>query len=88
VLNGIQTQSAAQQCLIAEREALQAAGVTRLRLSPASQGFADALEAFDAVMNRGADAGEALRTLQAMSPAGGLADGFAHARAGLEWSHS
>ena len=88
VLNGIQTQSAAQQCLIGEGAALRAAGVSRLRLSPSSNGFIEAIETFDGVMNRGADAAAALATLAALSPAGGLADGYAHARAGLEWSRA
>ena len=88
VLNGIQTQSAAVQCLVAEREALLAAGVTRLRLSPSSVRFAEVLRTFDRVMNHGASADAALVTLDAMSLPGGLADGFARARAGLDWSRA
>ncbi len=88
VLNGIQTQSAAQQCLIGEREALLAAGVTRLRLSPASNAFGATIAAFDAVMNHGAGATTARRALEQSALPGGLADGYAHARAGLEWSHA
>lgn len=86
VLNGIQTQSAAQQCLIAERDALRAAGVTRLRLSPASSGFVQALDIFDRVMNLGERIDTALIALDAMSPPGGLANGYAHGRPGLDWS--
>lgn len=84
VLNGIQTQSAAQQCLIADREALRAAGVLRLRLSPTSKRFAEVLETFDQVMNQGADAGDALARLDAASLPGGLVNGFAQGRAGIE----
>lgn len=86
VLNGIQTQSAARQCLIGEREALLAAGVSRLRLSPTSTGFIEAIGWFDRVMNGGESADAALIALDAASPAGGLANGFAHARPGMEWS--
>ncbi|AKJ31066.1 U32 family peptidase [Caldimonas brevitalea] len=86
VLNGIQTQSAAQQCLLGERDALLAAGVSRLRLSPRSHGFAAVIEAFEQVMNHGANAQDALACLQASSLPGGLADGYAHGAAGLEWS--
>lgn len=86
VLNGIQTQSAAQQCLIKERAALLNAGVSRLRLSPSSQRFGAVIAAFDAVMNQGADAEAALAELKSFSLPGGLANGFAHARAGMEWS--
>jgi O2-independent ubiquinone biosynthesis protein UbiV len=88
VLNGIQTQSAAQQCLIGDGAALRAAGVTRLRLSPTAHGFARAIDAFDGVMNRGASADAGLIALDALSPPGGLANGFAHARPGLEWSEA
>lgn len=86
VLNGTQTQSAARQCLIAERQALRAAGVTRLRLSPTAQGFAQAIDAFDGVMNQGLRADAALIALDALSPPGGLVNGFAHGRPGMEWS--
>ena len=88
VLNGIQTQSAAQQCLIAEREALIGAGVERIRLSPASQRFGSVIECFEGVMNGGESVDAALSTLDSLSPPGGLADGFAHGRPGLEWSHA
>jgi len=85
VLNGIQTQSAAQHCLIAERDALVAAGITRLRLSPASKDFGNVIDAFDRVMNRGERADGALIALDALSPQGGLANGFAHGQPGLAW---
>jgi collagenase-like PrtC family protease len=85
-LNGIQTQSAAQQCLIGEREALRAAGVTRLRLSPCSRGFGEVIACFERVMNDGEDAGAALAQLQAIGLPGGLVNGFVHGRAGVEWS--
>jgi collagenase-like PrtC family protease len=86
VLNGIQTQSAALQCLVGEGGALRAAGVSRLRLSPSSVRFGEVIAAFDDVMNHGASADAALVALDAFSLPGGLANGFAHARAGLEWS--
>jgi collagenase-like PrtC family protease len=85
VLNGIQTQSAAQHCLVGDAAALRAAGVSRLRLSPQSGRFADVVASFDNVMNRGADAGEALELLGRIALPGGLANGYAHRRPGLEW---
>jgi collagenase-like PrtC family protease len=88
VLNGIQTQSAAQQCLVADRDSLVAAGVDRLRLSPGSHGFAEAITIFDDVMNHGADVDAALGRLAELSPVGGIANGFAHARAGMDWSRA
>ncbi len=84
VLNGIQTQSAAQQCLIGERAALRAAGATRLRLSPCSQRFGEVVGWFDKVMNHGESADAARIALDAMSLPGGLANGFAHGRPGLD----
>jgi collagenase-like PrtC family protease len=86
VLNGVQTQSAGTQCLIGARAALRAAGVTRLRLSPQSQRFMEVIETFDQVMNHGASADAALIALDALSPPGGLVNGFAHERAGLDWT--
>lgn len=86
VLNGTQTQSAALQCLIGEAAALRAAGVSRLRLSPCSHGFIEVLGAFDAVFNGGAAPAQAMPALRAVGLPGGLADGYAHRRPGLEWS--
>lgn len=86
VLNGIQTQSAARTCLLNHRDELLAAGVSRLRLSPSSVDFGAVIEAFDAVMNRGKDARQALAMLDAEALPGGFSDGFARGRAGLEWS--
>jgi collagenase-like PrtC family protease len=86
VLNGIQTQSAAQQCLIGDRAALLAAGVSRLRLSPCSQRFGEVVAWFERVMNEGTSPDAALVALDALSLPGGLANGFAHRHAGLDWS--
>ncbi len=85
VLNGTQTQSAASQCLISEGAALRAAGVSRLRLSPCSGDFAAVIAHFEAVLNQGACAAERLGALAAIVPPGGLVNGFAHRRPGLEW---
>ena len=86
VLNGIQTQSAAQHCLIAERDALHAAGVSQLRLSPTSRGFFEVLRHFEAVFNQGSPVPNALAALRALGLPGGLANGYARRRAGLDWS--
>jgi collagenase-like PrtC family protease len=87
-LNGIQTQSAAQQCLIGDAAAIRAAGARRIRLSPVAQRFGEVLSTFDRVLNGGADAADARASLAAMSLPGGLVDGFAHRRPGLERSWS
>jgi len=88
VLNGIQTQSAATQCLIGERDAMVAAGVSRVRLSPSSVRFNEVVALFDGVMNRGEDADTAIAALESMSLPGGLANGFAHGRPGLDWTRA
>ena len=85
VLNGTQTQSAATQCLIGEGTALRAAGVSRLRLSPCSGDFAAVVAHFDAVINHGASAADRRGALAAIAPPGGLVNGFAHHRPGMEW---
>ncbi|MDO8419766.1 MAG: U32 family peptidase [Rubrivivax sp.] len=82
VLNGVQTQSAALHCLLGDGPALAAAGVRRLRLSPCSRGFMQALACFDAVLNQGAPAREAIAQLRAAGLPGALVDGFAHHRPG------
>jgi collagenase-like PrtC family protease len=86
VINGTQTQSAATQCLIGEGAALRAAGVSRLRLSPAATGFDAVIRHFDSVINHAASAADALHAIEALVPSGGLSNGFAHRRPGLEWS--
>jgi collagenase-like PrtC family protease len=84
VLNGIQTQSAALQCLIGERAALAAAGARRLRLSPCSRGFARVLALFDAVFNRGAEVEDARAELAQLELPGALVNGFAYRRPGID----
>jgi O2-independent ubiquinone biosynthesis protein UbiV len=86
VINGTQMQSAATQCLIGEGAALRRAGVSRLRLSPGSRGFSEVIRHFDQVINHGASAADALSEIAASVPAGGLSNGFAHQRPGLEWA--
>lgn len=83
-LNGIQTQSAALHCLIAQRGAVREAGVRRLRLSPCSAHFDEVIDCFDAVYNRGRDPREGLAALRALPLPGELVDGFARRAPGLQ----
>ncbi|MDQ5926087.1 MAG: Ubiquinone biosynthesis protein UbiV [Pseudomonadota bacterium] len=88
-LNGIQTQSGTVQCLLGEREALEAAGVQRLRLSPTSNDFSEVLRQFDAVMNHGASSSEALEAIRALRLPGPLSNGYARPqRPGMIWIDS
>ncbi len=86
-LNGLQTQSARVQCLIPWRDALLAANVRRLRLSPIAQHFERVIDAFDRAFNRGADAEATLAELIELGLPGAPADGYAHRHPGFEWSH-
>jgi O2-independent ubiquinone biosynthesis protein UbiV len=88
VLNGLQTQSARVQCLLGWRSALVEAGVRRVRLSPTSQQFGRVVETFHRVLNEGADPAAGEADLIAAGLPGQLADGYAHRRAGLEWSRA
>ncbi|MBA4343742.1 MAG: U32 family peptidase [Methylibium sp.] len=83
-LNGIATQSASVQCLIAHGPDLRRAGVTRLRLSPCSQGFAEVLRQFEAVLNHGACANAALEQLHSLPLPGALVHGFAQRQPGMQ----
>ncbi|HEY1128751.1 MAG TPA: U32 family peptidase [Roseateles sp.] len=82
-LNGIQTQSAALQCLIAQGDALHQAGVGLLRLSPCGAHFMRVVDLFDAVFSRGANAQEALTAMRELPLPGRLVDGFARRQPGL-----
>jgi collagenase-like PrtC family protease len=84
-LNGTQVQSAGVQVLIGEAQALRQAGVSRLRLSPCSQGFTEVLAQFDAVYNQAAPADDALATLRAMRLPGTLVNGYVHRQPGMQF---
>lgn len=87
-LNGLQTQSARVQCLITWRDALLAANVQRLRLSPIAQHFEQVIDAFDRVFNRAADAQATLAELIELGLPGAPADGYAHRHPGFECSRA
>jgi collagenase-like PrtC family protease len=87
-LNGLQTQSAGVQCLLGWRAALVDAGIRRVRLSPVAQRFDRVIDVFDRVFNRGEDAAAGLGELAALELPGAPVDGYAHRRAGRDWSHA
>lgn len=88
VLNGTQTQSATVHNLIAEREALRAAGITRLRLSPCAQGFGRVLADFESVMNGGAARDRRDADWASLGVPGPFSNGYARRAAGMAWSES
>lgn len=83
VINGTQLQSAGVQALLGEAAALREAGVSRLRMSPTSSGFFEALRLFDAVINHGADAKAAAAELRQAMPSAVLVDGYARRQPGM-----
>lgn len=85
VLNGTQTQSAGVQSLLGEADALRAAGVSHLRLSPCAFGFEQVLKDFDAVLNAGAPAAERSAAWPGLGVPGPLVNGYAHQRPGMDW---
>ena len=87
-LNGLQTQSARVMCLLGWREAIGAAGIRRIRLSPTAQDFSAAIVAFDQVFNQAADVDTVLADLRARALPGELCDGYAHGAPGMQWSLS
>ena len=88
VLNGPQTQSAAVQNLLADGDALRAAGVASVRLSPCAQGFARVLADFDAVLNAGGAVDARAQRWAALGVPLPFSDGYAHRQPGMTWSHS
>jgi collagenase-like PrtC family protease len=86
VLNGTQTQSASVHNLLGEGQALRAAGVSRLRLSPCSKGFLQVLDDFEAVMNAGAAAAGRSPAWAALGVPGPFSNGYAHRQPGMHWS--
>jgi collagenase-like PrtC family protease len=84
VLNGIQTQSAALHCVLGHADALRAAGVHSVRLSPTGGDFARVIALFDAALNGRAAQADAWSELAALDLPGALVDGFARRRPGLE----
>lgn len=88
VLNGTQTQSATVGNLLGDGDALRAAGVSRLRLSPCAQGFRQVIDDFDAVMNAGeAPLGRAAAWIELGVP-GPFSNGYARRLPGMAWSET
>lgn len=85
VLNGTQTQSATLHTLLPEATAVRSAGVTRLRLSPCAQGFAEVLDDFEAVMNKATPAAARMTRWDGLGVPGPRSNGYAHRQPGMAW---
>ena len=81
-VNGVQTQSAGVYSLVEELEALRAAGVDLLRVSPQSRDTPRVLSALDAARRGALSAYDARKALAGLSP-GKLWSGFWHGRPGM-----
>jgi collagenase-like PrtC family protease len=82
-VNGIQTLSAGVYCLVEEIDALRAAGVDALRVSPQAVGTVQALRTLRAACDGALSSYDARKALAALAP-GKLWNGFWHGRAGME----
>ena len=82
VLNGVQTQSAGVYCLVDELEAVRAAGVAVLRVSPQRRDTAQVLKVLRAACAGALSSYDARKALAAIAP-GKLWNGFWHDRPGM-----
>jgi collagenase-like PrtC family protease len=84
VLNGIQTQSAKVQVLLAELQDMRAMGVDVVRVSPQALHTLDILIAFDAVLKGQLSADQAVQSISAFLP-GEACNGYWHGKPGLDF---
>ncbi|ODT77974.1 MAG: U32 family peptidase [Pelagibacterium sp. SCN 64-44] len=84
-INGVQTMSRHCQVLLRELPALQAMGVTHLRLSPQDCDMAAVAAIFAQVRDGAIDAEEGVGRLREVYDAAPYANGFLHGDAGMTW---
>lgn len=85
-VNGIQTLSQSTASAAHQVEALRAAGVGALRLSPQSRGFAETVTLYHRRLTEGLDGDMLAAALREWVPGGALSDGFLTGPAGASWS--
>lgn len=85
-MNGVQTLSAAHVSAVHQLEALEAAGVGALRLSPQSEGFAELTRIWRDRLQTRLDGESAEAAIRALYPAIELADGYLAGDKGADWS--
>lgn len=85
-VNGIQTLSQSTATAAHQVEALREAGVSALRLSPQSRGFAETVALYHQRLAGERGAGELASALRVWVPGGALSDGFLTGPAGASWS--
>ncbi|MTJ04244.1 MAG: U32 family peptidase [Sediminimonas qiaohouensis] len=87
-VNGVQTLSAACANAAYQVPALRDAGVTSLRLSPQSEGFAELCGDFRALLDGRITAGELSQRALPHAPGGTYCDGFLTGDTGAAWSQA
>ena len=85
-INGVQTLSDSHACAAGQIDKLRAAGVSALRLSPQSKGFADLCRGYRAVLEGKMSAEALVADLIAADPDLRLSDGFIDGARGVDWS--
>ena len=85
-VNGVQTLSQSTASMAYQIEALREAGVTALRMSPQSAGFAEICTAYADRIAGKLTAAELAADLTARVPGGQLSDGFVRGPSGAHWS--
>ncbi|UWQ85680.1 ubiquinone anaerobic biosynthesis protein UbiV [Leisingera caerulea] len=85
-MNGVQTLSDSYACADYHIEALAAAGVSALRLSPQSRGFSGLCQAYRARLNGELPRGALASEVRKISPDIRLSDGFLTGPSGASWS--
>jgi len=85
VLNGVQTMSNSCVVLLGELQALSAAGVARVRLSPQDCDMVAVAAIYRAVLDGAMDDGEAIAKLSDVYPGAVFSNGFYHQQEGAAW---
>ena len=85
-VNGVQTLSHSTASMAPHVGALRDAGVSALRLSPQSSGFADVVSGYAGLIAGSRDPAGLVSLLQSRVPGGRLSDGFLRGEPGAGWS--
>lgn len=87
-INGVQTLSDSHACVAHQLDKLRGAGVTALRLSPQSRGFAQICSQYRALIEGRISADTLVQGLQVHGPDYRLSDGFLTCARGADWSRA
>jgi collagenase-like PrtC family protease len=85
-MNGVQTLSDSYACAAHQIDALADAGVSALRLSPQSKGFAEICGLYRQLMNGEQNASDVVAAIRHIDANIRLSDGFLTGARGVDWS--